>query len=98
MIITLNLNCQIVNGFIELVSLFIVSVYHADGALKIASACSKFKLLKAECLALLGRVEVGRDNSRLFYIILKLSMPKMDFNVFRLFVVLHFVYCRKPMI
>lgn len=33
-------------------------VYHADGALKIAPACLKFKLLKAESLALLGRTEV----------------------------------------
>lgn len=38
-------------------SLFVV--FHADGALKLAPACSKFKLLKAECLALLGRVEVS---------------------------------------
>lgn len=38
---------------------FICPVFHADGALKIATACSSFKLLKAECLALLGRVEVS---------------------------------------
>lgn len=35
-----------------------IAVFHADGALKIAPACSKFRLLKAECLALLGRVDV----------------------------------------
>lgn len=44
----------------------IIPVYHADGALKIASACLKFKLLKAECLALLGRVEVGSNTLKIF--------------------------------
>lgn len=43
-----------------------ILVYHADGALKIAPACSKFKLVKAECLALLGRVEV-RNGKILFF-------------------------------
>lgn len=34
------------------------AIYHADNALKLAPAGLKFKLLKAECLALLGRIEV----------------------------------------
>lgn len=38
------------------------AVYHADSALKIAPAGLKFKLLKAECLALLGRITVSRNN------------------------------------
>lgn len=38
---------------------FRTAVYHADSALKIAPAGLKFKLLKAECLALLGRITVS---------------------------------------
>lgn len=38
--------------------LLLSTVYHADSALKVAPACLKFKLLKAESLALLGRTEV----------------------------------------
>lgn len=37
------------------------AVYHADSALKVAPASMRFKLLKAECLALLGRVEEAGD-------------------------------------
>lgn len=36
-------------------------VYHVDSALKLAPACLKFKLLKAECLVLLGRIEQASD-------------------------------------
>lgn len=36
------------------------AIYHADNALKLAPAGLKFKLLKAECLALLGRIEVTK--------------------------------------
>lgn len=41
-------------------SLRFSTVYHAERALKVAPACLKFKLLKAESLALLGRTEVKR--------------------------------------
>lgn len=34
-------------------------IYHMDNVLKVATACSKYKLLKAECLAFLGRVDVS---------------------------------------
>lgn len=37
------------------------AVFHADGALKIAPACMRFKLLKAESLALLGRTDVSGE-------------------------------------
>uniref|UniRef100_A0A1L8E306 Putative dsrna-activated protein kinase inhibitor p58 n=1 Tax=Nyssomyia neivai TaxID=330878 RepID=A0A1L8E306_9DIPT len=37
------------------------TVFHMDSALKIASACQRYKLLKAECLALLGRVDEAND-------------------------------------
>lgn len=37
------------------------AVYHVDGCLKIAPACMRLKLLKAECLAFLGRVEEAGD-------------------------------------
>jgi len=37
------------------------AVFHADSALKIAPDCLKFKLLKAESLALLGRTEQAND-------------------------------------
>lgn len=33
-------------------------IYHMDNVLKIATASPKYKLLKAECLAFLGRIEV----------------------------------------
>lgn len=36
------------------------ALYHADGCLKYAPASLKYKLLKAECLVLLGRIEVSR--------------------------------------
>lgn len=35
------------------------AVYHTDSALKIAPASIKYKLLKAECLAMLGRIDVS---------------------------------------
>lgn len=38
-------------------------LFHIDSALKIASACQRFKLLKAECLALLGRLDEANDIS-----------------------------------
>lgn len=36
-------------------------LYHIESALKIAQACQRYKLLKAECLALLGRMEEAND-------------------------------------
>lgn len=36
-------------------------LFHIDSALKIAQACQRLKLLKAECLALLGRMEEAND-------------------------------------
>lgn len=36
-------------------------VYHMDSGLKIAPACRKYQLLKAECLALLGRFNEASD-------------------------------------
>lgn len=36
-------------------------LFHIDSALKIAQACQRYKLLKAECLALLGRMEEAND-------------------------------------
>lgn len=43
------------------------AVYHADSALKIAPAGLKFKLLKAECLALLGRITVCQNHVFIFF-------------------------------
>ncbi|XP_055713656.1 dnaJ homolog subfamily C member 7 [Phlebotomus papatasi] len=40
---------------------FRTTVFQMDSALKIAPACQRYKLLKAECLALLGRVEEAND-------------------------------------
>ncbi|GAB0089401.1 dnaJ homolog subfamily C member 7 [Sergentomyia squamirostris] len=37
------------------------TVYQMDSALKMAPACQRYRLLKAECLALLGRVEEAND-------------------------------------
>lgn len=37
------------------------AVYHIDSALKIATNCLRYKLLKAECLAMLGRTEQAND-------------------------------------
>lgn len=36
-------------------------LYHTDTALKVAPACRKYQLLKAECLALLGRIQEAND-------------------------------------
>lgn len=36
-------------------------LYNIESALKVAQACQRFKLLKAECLALLGRMEEAND-------------------------------------
>jgi DnaJ homolog subfamily C member 7 len=36
-------------------------LFHIDSALKTAQACQRYKLLKAECLALLGRMEEAND-------------------------------------
>lgn len=36
-------------------------LFHIDSALKIAQACQRYKLLKAECLVLLGRIEEAND-------------------------------------
>lgn len=40
---------------------FRTCLYHTDNALKIAPACRKYQLLKAECLALLGRIQEAND-------------------------------------
>lgn len=40
---------------------FRTTIYHMDNALKIAINCTRFKLRKAECLALLGRVDEAID-------------------------------------
>jgi DnaJ family protein C protein 7 len=37
------------------------TVYHMDSALKIATNCQRYKLRKAECLALLGRTDEAYD-------------------------------------
>lgn len=36
-------------------------LFHIDSAMKTAQACQRYKLLKAECLALLGRMEEAND-------------------------------------
>lgn len=36
-------------------------LFHIDSAMKIAQACQRYKLLKAECLALLGRGDEAND-------------------------------------
>ncbi|KAG5676507.1 hypothetical protein PVAND_006338 [Polypedilum vanderplanki] len=36
-------------------------LFHIDSALKIAQACQRYKLLKAECLAMLGRMDEAND-------------------------------------
>jgi DnaJ family protein C protein 7 len=36
-------------------------LFHIDSALKIAQVCQRYKLLKAECLAMLGRMEEAND-------------------------------------
>lgn len=36
-------------------------MFHCDGMLKIGSACQRYKLLKAECMAMLGRFEEAND-------------------------------------
>lgn len=36
-------------------------LFHVDSAMKIAQACQRLKLLKAECLVLLGRVDEAND-------------------------------------
>jgi DnaJ homolog subfamily C member 7 len=38
-------------------------LYHMDSALKIAPACIRYKVLKAECLAMLGRYDQANDIS-----------------------------------
>lgn len=40
---------------------FRTALYHADGCLKYAPASLKYKLLKAECLVLLGRISDAND-------------------------------------
>lgn len=47
-------------------NVLLFTVYHVDSALKISPACLKYKLLKAECLALLGRTEVSVDIDKLY--------------------------------
>lgn len=37
------------------------TLYNVDSALKIGQACQRYKLLKAECLAFLGRIEEAND-------------------------------------
>jgi DnaJ family protein C protein 7 len=36
-------------------------MFHVDGLLKVAAVCQRFKILKGECLALLGRFEESND-------------------------------------
>lgn len=36
-------------------------LFHVESALKVAQACQRYKLLKAECLALLGRMDEAND-------------------------------------
>lgn len=36
-------------------------MFHCDGLLKIGSACQRYKILKGECLALLGRFDEAND-------------------------------------
>jgi DnaJ homolog subfamily C member 7 len=36
-------------------------LFHIESALKVAQACQRYKLLKAECLALLGRMDEAND-------------------------------------
>lgn len=43
---------------------FIQVVYCMDRALALASACHRFKILKAECLALLGRYPEAQSVAR----------------------------------
>lgn len=40
---------------------FRTCVFHMDMALKVATACKRYQLLKAECLALLGRITEAND-------------------------------------
>ncbi|KAJ6647822.1 DnaJ like subfamily C member 7 [Pseudolycoriella hygida] len=40
---------------------FRTALYHADSCLRFAPSCLKYKLLKAECLVLLGRIEQAND-------------------------------------
>lgn len=47
-------------------------LYHIESALKIAQACQRYKLLKAECLALLGRMEEAND--------IAINIMKVDSN------------------
>lgn len=47
-------------------------LFQLDSALKIAQACQRYKLLKAECLALLGRMEEAND--------IAINIMKVDSN------------------
>lgn len=47
-----------------LVVVLIQVVYCMDRALAMASACHRFKILKAECLALLGRYPEAQSVAR----------------------------------
>lgn len=50
-------------------------LFHVDSALKIAQACQRYKLLRAECLACLGRVDEANDISISF---MKLDATNCD--------------------
>lgn len=47
-------------------------LYNIDSAMKIAQACNRYKLLKAECLALLGRMDEAND--------IAINIMKIDSN------------------
>jgi DnaJ homolog subfamily C member 7 len=47
-------------------------LFNIDSALKIGQACQRYKLLKAECLALLGRMEEAND--------IAINIMKVDSN------------------
>lgn len=51
---------------------FRTTVFHMDSAVKVAPNCQRYKLLKAECLAQLGRVDDACD--------LAVSVMKVDSN------------------
>lgn len=50
-------------------------LFHVDSALKIAQACQRYKLLRAECLACLGRIDEANDISISF---MKLDATNCD--------------------
>lgn len=53
-----------INQRMEMLCVFFQVVFCMDRALESASACHKFKILKAECLALLGRYPEAQSVAR----------------------------------